>query len=168
MTKISREEYNKLLIEETSNKKTEWGKTIREDVIPLIRTKDPNDMTDAQALGLSYRVTLLEEVGFFLNDLAETQRTMKKLKADRFCLYSTGLLPDGTRPTGNIINHPLVGNTRLSSSQKEMVISGDLADYEHTEEILKGTIEQLREYIKTIDNAMFAIKNRLEIFQILK
>lgn len=165
--KISRAEYNQLLIEQTDKKKAEWAEEIK-DIAPLIRTKDPNDMTEASALGLSYRVKLLEDIGFFLNELVQEQTIMKKLKLEKFCLYATGLYPDGTRPTGAILSNPLIGVSKLNGSQRDLIISGDLAEYEHTQEILTNTIEQLREYIKTIDSFMFAIKNRIEIFQILK
>jgi len=165
--KITRAEYNQLLIEQTDKKKSEWATEIN-DIAPLIRTKDPNDMVDASAFGLSYRVKLLEDIGFFLNELVQEQTKIKQLKLEKFCLYSTGLYLDGTRPTGAIMNNPLIGISKLNASQRDLIISGDLADYEHTQEILTNTIEQLREYIKTIDSYMFAIKNRLEIFQILK
>lgn len=160
-------DYNKVLTEETDNKKKEWAENIK-DLAPMIRSKNVHDMTEASALGLSYRVMILEEISYFLTELAQEQRGIKELKRDRFILYSTGLLPDGTRPTGNILNHPLIGNTRITGSQKEMVISGDLADFEHTIEILTQTVEMFREYVKTIDSYMFAIKNRLEILAILK
>ena len=149
--KITRSEYNQLLQKETDKKKSEWAEEIK-DIAPLIRTKDPNDMIDASALGLSYRVKLLEDIGFFLNELVQEQTQMKKLKLEKFCLYATGLYPDGTRPTGAIMNNPLIGVSKLNSNQRDLIISGDLADYEHTQEILTNTIEQLREYIKTIDS----------------
>lgn len=167
MTKISRSQYNELLVEQTDKKKTEWAEEIK-GIAPLIRTNDPNDMTEASALGLSYRVQLLEDIGFFLSELVSEQKIIKQLKRDKFCLYATGLNIDGTRPTGSIMNNPLIGISKLNGSQRDMIISGDIAEYEHSQEILTNTIDQLREYVKTIDSFMFAIKNRLEIFQILK
>lgn len=154
----------KVIVEE---KKTEWAQNLK-DLSPLIRSKNPHDMTDASALALSYRTMILEEVSYFLNELAGEQKIVKELRRDKFILYTTGLLPDGTRPTGNILNHPLLGNSKISGGQKDMVISGDLADYEHTAEILGQTVDFLRECIKTIDQYMYSIKNRLELFAIFK
>ena len=85
--KITRSEYNQLLQKETDKKKSEWAEEIK-DIAPLIRTKDPNDMIDASALGLSYRVKLLEDIRFFLNELVQEQTQMKKLKLEKFCLVS--------------------------------------------------------------------------------
>lgn len=160
-------EYNVKLISIVEEKKKEWAENLK-DLSPLIRSKQPHDMTDASALALSYRTMILEEMSYFLNELAQEQRAMKELKRDKFILYTTGLLPDGTRPTGNILNHPLIGNSKISGSQKEMVISGDLSDFEHTAEVLGQTIEYLRECIKTIDQYMYSIKNRIELFGIFK
>lgn len=154
----------KVIVEE---KKAEWAQNLK-DLSPLIRSKNPHDMTDASALALSYRTMILEEISYFLNELASEQKIVKELRRDKFILYTTGLLPDGTRPTGNILNHPLLGNSKISGGQKDMVISGDLADYEHTAEILGQTVDFLRECIKTIDQYMYSIKNRLELFAIFK
>lgn len=160
-------DYNTELVNITDEKKKEWATNLK-DLSPLIRSKQPHDMTDASALALSYRTMILEEISYFLRELAQEQKTLKELKRDKFILYTTGLLPNGTRPTGNILNHPLIGNSKISGSQKEMVISGDLSDYEYTADILGQTVDYLRECIKTIDQYMYSIKNRIELFGIFK
>jgi len=159
--------YNENLKKILEEKKAEWAENIK-DLSPLIRSKDPHDMTDAQALALSYRTMILEEISLWLGELATEQKIIKELKRDKFILYTTGLLPDGTRPNGNIANHPIIGNSKVSGGQKEMIISGDLSDYEYTQEILTQTIEFLRENIKTIDQYMYSIKNRLDLFSMFK
>lgn len=160
-------DYNIKLSKIAEEKKAEWAENLK-DLSPLIRTKNPHDMTDAQALALSYRTMILEEISYFLTELASEQKIIKEMKRDKMILYSTGLLPDGTRPTGNLANHPIIGNTRISNGQKEIIISGDLADFEHTQEILIQVVEFLRECIKTIDQYMYSIKNRLDLFAIFK
>jgi hypothetical protein len=160
-------DYNIKLSKIVEEKKAEWAENLK-DLSPLIRTKNPHDMTDAQALALSYRTMILEEISYFLTELASEQKVIKEMKRDKMILYSTGLLPDGTRPTGNLANHPIIGNTRISNGQKEIIISGDLADFEHTQEILIQVVEFLRECIKTIDQYMYSIKNRLDLFAIFK
>jgi len=159
--------YNTELVSITDEKKKEWATNLK-DLSPLIRSKQPHDMTDASALALSYRTMILEEISYFLRELAQEQKILKELKRDKFILYTTGLLPNGTRPTGNILNHPLIGNSKISGGQKEMVISGDLSDYEYTTDILGQTVDYLRECIKTIDQYMYSIKNRIELFGIFK
>jgi hypothetical protein len=167
MTTAQVEKYNETLLQIVEEKRTEWTENIK-GLAPLIRSKDPHDMTDAQALALSYRSILLEEIAYFVTKLGQTQKTLKVLKSERFTLYATGHFPDGTRATGNVAAHPLIGNTKLSGPQRDMIISGDLADYEHTDDILEQIILHLRECIKTIDQYMYAIKNRLELFVLFK
>lgn len=163
----TKSEYNLKLKDIIEEKKTEWASNIK-DLSPLIRSKNPHDMTDASALALSYRTMILEEISYFLGELVSEQKVLKEIKRDRFILYTTGLLPDGTRPTGNILNHPIIGNSKITGPQKEMIMSGDHADFEYTIETLSNMIEFLRECIKTIDQYMYSIKNRLELFAIFK
>lgn len=164
---MSQEKFNVKLTEIVNEKKDEWAKNIK-DISPLIRSKNPHDMTDAQALALSYRTMILEEISYFLGELTQIQKQIKELKRDKFIVYTTGLLPDGTRPSAATLRNPVVGNQKITGPQKEMIISGDLSDYEMTNQILTDTIEYLRECIKTIDQYMYAIKNRLELFVMFK
>lgn len=162
----TKKEYNENLKHIIETKRDEWSEKLK-DISPLIRSKNIHDMTDAQALALSYRTMLLDEIGFFVSELAEEQRFLKEYKRDRLCLYKTGLLPDGSRPK-NMSKNPLVGNQKLTGGQFESVISGDLSDFEYTSEVLISVIEHLRENVKTIDQYMYAIKNRLELFAAFK
>lgn len=167
----SKEKYNEALKKIVEDKKEEWAGNIK-DISPLIRSKNPHDMTDAQALALSYRTMLLEEISYFLSELSNEQKIIKELKRDKFILYSTGMVLNNegnyVRPTGNIANHPIIGHSKVSGAQREMVITGDLSAYEHTQEILVQTIEFFRECVKTIDQYMYSIKNRLELFVLFK
>ena len=162
----TKKDYNENLKNIIETKREEWSEKLK-DISPLIRSKNIHDMTDAQALALSYRTMILDEIGFFVSELAEEQRFLKEYKRDRLCLYRTGLLPDGTRPK-NMSKNPLVGNQKLTGGQFESVISGDLSDFEYTTEILFAIIEHLRENVRTIDQYMYAIKNRLELFATFK
>lgn len=166
MTNEKQAEYNLQLIEIIESKKTEQAKNLK-DIMPLLRTKDPSDMTDVNALSLSYRVILIEEQNYFLNELAQEHKKLKDLRKDKFIFYSTGYLPDGTRPKGNLANHPLAGNSKLTKSDKELLMVGDFSSFEHTQEILENIIDCLKEYIKTIDQILYGIKNRLELLNYL-
>lgn len=158
--------YNDNLKEIVEAKRKEWSENLK-DISPLIRSKDLHDMTEAQALALSYRTMLLDEIAFFISELSEEQKFLKEYKRDRLCLYRTGLLPDGSRPK-NMAKNPLIGHQKITGSQYEQIISGDLSDFEYTNDILVSIIEYLRENVKTIDQYMYAIKNRLELFAAFK
>jgi hypothetical protein len=160
-------QYNEELKGIIEVKKTEWAQNIK-DLSPLIRSQDPHDMVDAQALALSYRTMILEEISYFFSELLYEQKHLKVLKSNKFILYTTGLLPDGTRPSGNIANHPIIGNSKITGPQKDIVISGDLSEFLYTEDLLKEVTDFLRECVKTIDQYMYSIKNRLDLFTIFK
>lgn len=162
----NRDKYNAELLAIVEGKKKEWADNIK-GITPLLRSQ-ASDMTDANALALSYRMMLLEEMSYFLNELSQESKIIKEKRSDKFIFYTTGLLADGNRPTGKLAAHPLAGHSKLSGTNKDMVISADLSDYEYTYEILSQMVDYLRECIKTIDQTLYAIKNRLELFNLLK
>lgn len=156
--------YNKELSSIIETKKKEWTENIK-DIAPLLRSK-PEQMTDANALALSYRAMLLDEIAYFMSLFANHDKELKELKKDKFIFYATGLLPDGTRPkTG--MNHPLLGR-KMSKTEYDIVISGDLNEQEFTLQVVNDMVEFLKECIKTIDQMLYSIKNRLDLFNYLK
>lgn len=155
--------YNIELDSIIDTKKTEWVRNIK-DVTPLLRSA-PENMTDANALVLSYRAMLLEEVSYFMSLFASHEREMKVLKRDKFIYYSTGMLPDGNKAQNQ--SHPLLGR-KLSKTEYDIVISGDLTECEYTMQVINDMVEFLKEIIKTIDQILYSIKNRLDLFNYLK
>jgi hypothetical protein len=123
---MSRINYNNELLNIIEEKRTEWASNIK-DVSPLIRSKNPHDMTDAQALVMSYRTMILEEISYFLGELAKEQKELKKMRKNRFILYTTGLLPNGERPTPQMMKNPAVGNSKISGSYRELIMAGDFS-----------------------------------------
>jgi len=158
-------QYNDKLVEVITQKSSEWAKNIK-DIMPLLRSA-PENMTDANALALSYRTMLLEEVSYFTGLMAEHERDIRELKRDKFIFYATGTLPDGTQAKGKTALHPLI-NKKLSKGEIDIVLLGDLSEQEMTLQVLSDVVAQLKEYIKTIDSILFSIKNRLELFNYLK
>ena len=165
MSNSSKAEYNKVLVDETEKKREEWAENLK-TLPPLLRSQVEH-MVDANALALSYRTMLLEELHYFMSELAQEHKIMKELRANKFIFYTTGLMPDGTRPTGKLAAHPLAGNAKLSGPNKELIMSGDFSEFEYTIDILSHMIEFLRENIKTIDQTLYSVKNRIEMFNIL-
>lgn len=156
--------YNLELSNIIKGKQSEWATNIK-DLTPLLRT-EPHNMTDANALALSYRAMVLEEVNYFSSLFADFNKEIKILKKDKFIFYATGLLPDGTKPKHGM-THPLLGR-KMSKTEYDTVISGDLSEQEHTLQLINDMVDFLREIIKTIDGVCFMIKNRIELFNYLK
>lgn len=158
-------EYNTKLLDVIGQKNGEWSKNIK-DIMPLLRSA-PENMTDANALALSYRTMLLEEISYFTSLMAEHERDLRELKRDRFIYYASGTLPDGSQVKGKAALHPLI-QKKLSKGEIDIVLLGDLSEQEMTLQLLSDVVAQLKEYIKTIDSILFSIKNRLELFNYLK
>lgn len=158
-------QYNKELDKIIHDKKTEWTTNVK-DITPLLRSQ-ASDMVDANALALSYRAMLMDEMSYFLSLMAQHDKELKQLKKDKFIFYATGMLPDGTRPSGKDMHHPLLGK-KLTKTEYDTVISGDLNEQEYTIQVIGDMIDFIKEIIKTIDQILYAIKNRLDLFNYLK
>ncbi len=156
--------YNVELSKIIELKRKEWITHLK-DLAPLLRSK-PEMMTDANAMSISFRAMLLDEVNYFSNLFAEHDKELRVLKRDKFIFYTTGLLPDGTKPKHGA-THPMVGR-KMSKSEYDCIISGDLTEAEHTLQLLNDAVSFLKESIKTIDQVLYGIKNRLELFNYLK
>lgn len=165
--KITKEEYNLKLSELVEADQKSWKKEIK-IIIKLVRSKEPNDMIEGQALGLSHRMKLLEDNQKYLSMLLKEQKNYKKLKAQRISVHLTGHKLDGTKVSAKELRNPLIANQKISTQQRELVISGELSDFEEAINILENAIDFNNEVIKTIDSYMFMIKNRLELFNIFK
>jgi len=157
MTVYNNEELKKL----SEQIQTEWTKNI-DDLTPLIRNKI-NDIIDANALAVSYRTMLVDRVKYFVDELSSILKIHKQLKAEKFIYYATGLLPDGTKPPRT---HPIVSHKK-NKGETDMLISSDLNDVELSIDIIENLLNFLRDQIKTLDQFMYAVKNRLEIYNIL-
>lgn len=165
--KLTKEEYNVQLSKVIEDDQSKWKSEIK-SIIKLVRSKEPNDMIDGQALGLSYRMQLLEKNHVYLSMLLKEQKHYKKLKAKRIAVHLTGHQLDGTRCSAQELRNPLISHQKISNAQRELVISGELADFEEAINMLENAIDFNNEVIKTIDSYMFMVKNRLELFNIFK
>lgn len=155
--------YNQELEKIIAEKRQEWLENVK-SLAPLMRTA-PEHMTDAQALAISYRSILLDELGYFYNLFSRHDKELKELKRDKFIYYATGLLPDGTRPKAAA--HPLLGR-KMTKTEYDTVISGDLREQEYTLQIVNDMVDFLKETIRSIDQTLYAVKNRIELFNYLK
>lgn len=163
----SKEEFNKKLETIVEAEQKGWQKNIK-DMIKLVRSKDPEDMLEGQALAISYRMTLVEKNHYYLSLLAKEEKIYKRLKAKRTCIYLTGRQLDGSAVSAADVRNPLIANQKISGSQRDLVISGELADFEESMQIIENALSFNQEVIKTIDSYQYMVKNRLDLFNILK
>jgi len=136
-----------------NDKRIEWSK----NVDPLFKTlsldfslpTSHKEILNTQALALSFRQVLNEEVNLFLNKRSKESTKIKRLKQDRFVFYATGF------------------GIKTNMGEKGILIDGHLAENERSMEIIESHIQFLRDTVKNLESLGFAIKNMVELMQYL-
>jgi hypothetical protein len=111
--------------------------------------QNPDNLLDLQATVLSYRQMLTEEIAMFMNKLSRDIVLIKNAKSDRFMFYSTGF------------------GLKTNLQEKKLLIDSELAELEHKKQILETHLEFLKEAKVMCDNLGWAVKNRIEIYNLV-
>jgi len=129
-------------------KRLDWNNKVN----PLFnRVKNsPDDLIELQALCLSYRHILTDEIAIFMSKLSKEIITYKTAKADRFMFYATGF------------------GLKTNMSEKSILFDSELAELQRNKELLETHLEFLKETRSGCDNINWAIKNRIEIYRIIE
>ena len=146
-------ETNDKLEEYFNDKRVEWSK----NVDPLFKSlaldfslpTSHKEILNTQALALSFRQVLNEEVNLFLNKRSKESTKIKRLKQDRFVFYATGF------------------GIKTNMGEKGILIDGHLAENERAMEIIESHIQFLRDTVKNLESLGFAIKNMVELMNYL-
>lgn len=163
---MSYKEYAKNFKKHTEAERERWDTDLN-SCFPRIK-ESPEKMFEMQALALSYRHMLADEISLYMSRYYGENAKVKVQKRDRYVFYSTGCMPDGRKATAQeIARHSPIAGSKISKGEKDLVINGDLADQEYIIELLDTHVAFLRECIKTIDHTLYGIKNRLELMKLL-
>jgi hypothetical protein len=146
-------ETNDKLEEFFNSKRTEWN----DNTEPLFKSlsidiSNPNNsgkILDTQALALSYRQILNEQINFFLNKRSRETSKIKKLRQDKFVFYATGF------------------GIKTNLGEKGILIDGHLAESDRCVEIIESHIDFLRVTNKNLEGLSFAVKNMIELMNYL-
>jgi hypothetical protein len=128
----------------------EWNSKISPlfDVLKEQLTNSSKIMEN-QALALSYKQLIIEQISHFLSKRSKEETHLKRLKQDKFVLYAVG--------------SPLKTNT----GEKIMLIEGHIAENQRTLELIENYIEFLRSCSKNLDSFSYAIKNIIDLMNYL-
>ncbi len=166
--KLTIEQYSDIIQDILEDRRAGW----QSELIPILKKMNGNVevLLDLQAEYLSYRQMIIEEAGFVNSLIIKDSSKIKRKRRDKFMYYSTGTLPDGTRPTAASIStyarDQIILGLRLTKGEKDMIISGDLSETERVIESFEGYQGFLRECIKTIDHGLYGVKNKIELWKI--
>ena len=146
-------ETNDKLEEFFNEKRSEWNKNV-DPVFKVLSTDLTNPsnskhVLDAQAIALSYRQQINEQVNFFLNKRTKETAKIKKLRQDKFIFYATGF------------------GVKTNTGEKGILIDAHLAENDRSLELIESYIEFLRDTVKNLESFSYSIKNMIELMNYL-
>ena len=145
-------ETNNRLEDFFNSKREEWKNTMEPlfEVVKLeITTTTSRDITECQALCLSYRQMLNEQISSFLDKRSKQDVKLKRLKQDKFLFYATGF------------------GVKTNAGEKATLIEAHVAEEQRNIELIENYIEFLRMSNKNLESLQFTIKNIIELYNLL-
>ena len=148
-------------IKEKNDKFEEWYKSKIEEwnknILPLFDTiklgfnaQNADKIADSQALSLTFRQKINEEIHFFLNKRTNEDIKLKKIKQDKFLFYATGF------------------GLKTNLSEKTYLIDAHVSENERSVLLIENYIEFLRSCQKNLESFGFTLKNTIEFLNYLK
>ena len=104
---------------------------------------------ETQALTLSYRQMITEQISVFLDKRSKQEVKLKRLKQDKFIWYATGF------------------GIKTNMGEKTLLIEAHVAEEQRNIELIENYIEFLRQSNKNLESLQFTIKNIIELFNYL-
>ena len=136
-----------------NTKRIDWDKSVdplfKSLSLDLSNPSNSKSILDTQALALSYRQMLNEQINIFLNKRSKEVTKIKKLKQDKFVFYATGF------------------GIKTNMGEKGILIDGHLAENDRTLEIIEAYISYMRDTVKNLESLGFAVKNMIELMNYL-
>lgn len=136
-----------------SKKREDWNKTVEPLFVSLkdnFTLEKKEKIIEIQALALSYRQLINEQISYFLNKRSKEEVKLKRLKQDKFVFYAVGF------------------GLKTNMGEKTMLIDGHISENERGIQMIDNYIEYLRSTSKNLESLGFSIKNVIELFNYLK
>lgn len=140
---IKHKEMSKTMMEST----TKWT-TILTDLSFRLKG-DIKDVIDVQSEAISYRQHVTDEINIYSVKIHKLVQKMKVLNKQRFEFYATSY------------------QVKTSGPEKVKLIDADLSKQQLLIDELDEHVNNLRETSKNLDNINYAIKNKIELANIL-
>lgn len=135
------------------SKRNDWNETLdplfQVLKIDLENPKNFKEIIEAQALALTYRQNLNDQISLFLTKRSKESSKIKRLRQDKFIFYATGF------------------GIKTNLGEKSILIDGHLAENDRTMELIENYIEFLRSCVKNLESFGFTIKNMVDLMNYL-
>lgn len=135
-----------------NDKRSEWIKLVEPlfDVLKIeINSQSSKQITEMQALCLSYRQLLTEQISIFLDRRSKQDVKLKRIKQDKFIWYATSF------------------GIKTNMGEKTLLIEAHVAEEQRNIELIENYIEFLRQTNKNLESLQFTVKNIIELFNYL-
>ena len=145
-------ETNDRLEEFFNGKRSEWSKNIDPlfEVLKIeITTQTSKKIMETQALCLSYRQVINEQISSFLDRRSKQDVKLKRIKQDKFIWYATSV------------------GVKTNMGEKSRLIEAHVAEEQRNVELIENYIEYLRQTNKNLESLQFTIKNIIDLFNYL-
>lgn len=146
-------ETNDKLEEFFNDKRSEWNKVVdplfQSLNVDLSNPSNSKIILNAQALALTHRQQINEQINFFLNKRSKETTKIKKLKQDKFIFYATGF------------------GIKTNLGEKGILIDGHIAENDRCLELIESYVEFLRSTVKNLESLSYSIKNMIELMNYL-
>jgi hypothetical protein len=147
MSSIDEKGSRKIWYDKMSESKKQWKYVIKDLSVRL--PGDLKDVVEIQAEAISQRQNVVDEVNIYANNIHKLSQKMKVLTKERFEYYATSY------------------QVKTSGTEKLRLIESDLSEYQLFINELDEHVTFLRDTSKNLDNVNYAIKNKIELANIL-
>jgi hypothetical protein len=118
--------------------------------LDLSNLSNSKKILEAQAMGLTLRQRINEQINYFLNRRSRETTNVKKIRQDKFVFYATG-----------------GGGLKTNLGEKAILIDGHLAESDRSIELIDSYIQFLRDSVKNLESLSYSIKNMIELLNYL-
>jgi len=144
---------NDKLEEFFNDKRGEWNKNVeplfKSLTVDLSNPSNSKEILNAQALALTHRQQINEQINFFLNKRSKETTKIKKIRQDKFIFYATGF------------------GVKTNLGEKGILIDAHLAENDRCLELIESYVEFLRSTVKNLESLSYSIKNMIELMNYL-
>ena len=131
------------------NDSVRYWKTIVDSLTLRVRENHVKDIVDVQTEAISHRQTVAEDIRKYSIKIHRLVQKVKVLTKARFEFYATSY------------------QVKTSGTEKLKLIESDLSEYQEFINELDEHVNFLRDTSKNLDNVNYAVKNKIELYNIL-
>jgi hypothetical protein len=145
-------EKNDKLEDYFKNNRVSWNERI-EPLFEVFKLEINNQSTkrimETQALCLTFRQALNEEISSFLDRRSKQDVKLKRLKQEKFIWYATSF------------------GVKTNMGEKTLLIDSHVSEEQRNIQLIENYIEFLRQTNKNLESLQFTIKNIIDLFNYL-